>query len=484
MARQVDPDKLAAAFARVPGLADAASNLPQLSVIPKETLSWHITGLERFHSEEAVWHLERAAGFGSSDIGAILRTFNASYAHEVGFNDGYKVLEQKLCLRLPDYQNIHMERGTVLEDLAARVFKAKTGAVTDQAALDHLSAARPAPAHPWLRGNPDDIILSGSTRVLVDYKVPNTIIPHEDPTEGVEFDYRCQVHHLSAAARAAGIPIQGMMIAKLDLAPQVAQSLVARYPDMDEQDRDSLAQSIVSLDMPGFGMRLCPVPHDEQLMTDILNTGNAIWSQYVMTGQIPNPKQDATHVLTEDELNTLIKHQHAYGMAKSMVSDLNRLANEAGKEISELLKIKQINPETIDWPSNLVSIRQKKLDNKTLVQLAQEYGASDESISTEKYSEELLLAEIERLGGDRDSANLKEMVVDPAKAEYFLAEIGVETMSDEVALRVSSAKKNKELLGKLTSEALAAFESSLSITPEVPAPAPKTSKATRGPSMG
>lgn len=480
MARKYDPDALAASFARVPGLAEAASRLPQLSVISQEALSWHITGLERFHGEQAVWHLERAAGFGSSDIGAILRTFNSRYSHEVGFNDGYKVIEQKQCKRLPDYQNEHMERGTVLEDLAARVFKAKTGVVTDQAALDLLAQTKPMPSHPWLKGNPDDIVMAGSMRILADYKVPNSIEYLENPSDGVEFDYKCQVHHLSASAKAAGIPIHNMMVVKLDLAPEVARSLVDRYPSMEEQQKQQLVDSIVKLDIPGFGLQICPVPHDQQLMNDILNTGNAIWDQYVLTGQVPNAKEKATHVLTDEELDALIQRQHAYGMAKSMVSDLNKLADAAGKEISEILKLKQINPETIDWPSNLVSIRQKKLDSKTLVQMAQQYGASDDDISTEKYSEKLLLDEIERLGGDTDSPALKEMVTDPAKAEYFLAEIGVETMSDEVALRVSSAKKNKAYLEELTRGAHETFQASLSELPVTQ----QEKKSPKGPSMG
>lgn len=481
MARKYDPEALAKALGQYPELEQAIGQLPQLSAISKEDMSWNVSRLAHFHGERSVWHVHRAAGFGSSDMGAIMRTFNPKYKNTTGFGCGYKILEQKLFKRLPDFSNEHMERGTKLESLAAAVFKTKFNAVTDEAAMQRVAQAKPPETLEWLRANPDDIVLIGGKRYLVDYKVPNTV------TDEVEFDYEAQLHHLTAVAQAAGVKIDGMLLGKLDLAPEFAQSLVARYEEMPQDMKQKLVQSVVDMDMPGHRMLAVPVAYNQELMSDMLVTGGQVWGECVMMGKVPYPTQQAQELFDPQTIQYVESNLIKYASAKRIVADLDMIADGIGRDLSEFCKLKNINPDKVDWAVKVASLRQKKLDSKTMIATAQQYGAGEADISTEKYSEQLLLAEIQRLGGDPDAQGLKEPVLDAKKAEYFLAEIGVDTLSDEVALRVSHSKKNKEFIDGLTgelNEVIFDAVNTIATPDELPNKPTKKAASKGGPTMG
>lgn len=447
-----DEQALVRILAEHPGVAEALSSLPQAGVITKENFSYHLTGLERFHLDRLQWHVNRAGGLGSSDMGAILRGFHPDYSGETGFGDAFKVIEHKLFMRLPDFETEHTKRGVTLEDLARAVLHQRFSAQTDTAALDAVRNGKSPESMPWLRGEPDDIVIIGGKRWLLDYKVPNVA------TNEIEFDYKVQMHHLKLLTDHHGVQIEGMLLVKLDLAPEVAQTLVRDFPTMDQQARQQLVHSLATLNLPGHGVRVLPVTLDTKLMNDIALTGQQVWNDYVMTGNVPKPKIDAIQVLSQQDVDKITHLANVYAMAKYTANDLDKKATEARIEMAKILKAGNVNAEMIEWPTDVISIKQKKL-GKELIEEARLYGAQDSQIGKEKYSEQALLDEIRRLGGDPESPALKEIVPDAATAAQFLENMGVSTVdTDDVAVRLLTNKRAKTFLDASTKGVIDAFE--------------------------
>lgn len=136
-----------------------------------------------------------------------------------GFNTIKEVVEGKLMQRLPSFETFHMRRGNALEDLARKVFLKKSFGSVDLAAMNALSIANKLPGYEFMVGNPDDIVIINGKRFVVDYKVPNTF------SDTIEFDYEVQLHHYATLAKIAGVRIDGLILAKLDIPPQLAEHL-------------------------------------------------------------------------------------------------------------------------------------------------------------------------------------------------------------------------------------------------------------------
>src|SRR5690606_14671796 len=94
--------------------------LPQATAISQEHAERWLEGVMRYHRARAAWHARRLYGIGGSEMGAVLRGLNG--LKETGFGTFRNVVEQKLMMRLPEYENVHMKRGTVLEPLARLAF--------------------------------------------------------------------------------------------------------------------------------------------------------------------------------------------------------------------------------------------------------------------------------------------------------------------------------------------------------------------------
>lgn len=473
-------------LAKNPALAAALDALPQKNQLEMQDIARHITGLDRYHKERATWHMERAAGFGSSDIGAVLRTFNPKYENETGFNDGYKVIAQKLLKRLPDFENEHMRRGTLLEDLVKETYHLRYGLQSDDAAMDAFKAAASPEASPWLRGQPDGIVTIGNKRFLIDYKVPN----QPSPSDEVEFDYKAQLHHLLAQCESAGVHIDGMMLVKLNLPPVEAAQMVANshmsdellqmkaqmYADRDANDtkhnmalakhfhpdnpaaqRDWLKEQPVGL------LQLVKVERDAELMQDLLATGNQVWAQTVMQGVLPKPKLNAFADLAPEKLASYNDPLIQYALHKQLENYHKQQAAEARDTFVDRVKADGLDAENYDWPRKLVSVRSKTISRSESIDVAIQHGATPEEIAKPTPSIEAMKARIAELGGDPEAEDLVELVNDGVAATEWLKQQGIDMTdpSGDLVLRVSASKANKQYLEEQTAGAVEATQAAL-----------------------
>jgi len=204
-------------------MREILASLPQAAMIEQADAERWMASIMRYHAKRAVWHAKRLHGIGGSEMGAVIRGMNN--LNEAGFSTFNRIVEQKLMKRLPEFETVHMKRGTVLEDLARRAFLYRYMAQQDLSALQAVAGSKGRPGYEWLVGNPDDFVLINGKRFLTDYKVPSSF------DEEIAFDYRVQLHHYGLQAQMAQVKIDGMILAKLDIAAELAASLVSPTSD-------------------------------------------------------------------------------------------------------------------------------------------------------------------------------------------------------------------------------------------------------------
>lgn len=236
-------------------LISSLNDLPQRQFINDvDARIWVDSVLER-EPDRAWWHFERLFGIGGSEIGVFL-------GHEEGmyhpFTTARKITESKL-LRAPlEATNGDMQRGTAMEDTAQGMYRGKVearGGIARQDLMEKMKGYYD-PEHPWLVGNPDDIVEENGKIYIVDYKVPMPDqIAHYDHT-GVPFYYAAQVHHYRLIAEKCGIHIDGLRLCSLDL----------KAWDIDER----------------------PVPYSQETTDAIIATGDKFWFDHVMVGKPAN----------------------------------------------------------------------------------------------------------------------------------------------------------------------------------------------------
>lgn len=216
---------------------------------------------------DATWHIRRLSGIGGSEIGPLVAHFRNGESGS--FQSARDIVSLKLCLRLPDRETIHMERGSRAEPWLQRMLHETNGYETDQKALAAVKGFRSA-ARPWMIGTPDDMVRPiGTNRrpILVDYKAPSAEVFAEMVSEGVSLDYRAQLHHYAMISRDAGVTPSHAILAPFDAATfQVAE---------------------------------LPVEWDIDLIRDIHAAGAAIWDDHVMKGVLPDPPPEAIKLETE-----------------------------------------------------------------------------------------------------------------------------------------------------------------------------------------
>lgn len=435
-------------------MKDILLSLPQIGVIAHEDAERWISGIQRWHKERASWHAKRLRGIGGSEIGAVIRGLNG--LKEPGFGTLSRVVESKLMKRLPDRQTFHMHRGTVLEHLARLAFLYRYSAEQDHAALRAMDAVQKVrPGYEWLVGNPDDLVTLSGKRLLNDYKVPSS---YDDL---IEHDYDAQLHHYALNAQMKGIKVDGLLLTKLDLAPEIAVSLVERVPTMTGAELDELARSIARTNVPGFRVVAHVVEQRREMQLDILDCGAHCWNEMVLKGAVPDMGKAAKLELDDEILLDVARLQQQYAMAKAGVSHLNRVISEVGQEISD--RLSGVDLKGKDLPLSIVNVKSSDLDKEKVIGEALARGANESELQSEKkgYSVLALLEEIKRLGGDHEAAHLYEKSLDPQKAEAYLSNLGVDLddfLKPGVTLRMSTKKKDKEVIEAFEASASEAFD--------------------------
>lgn len=413
--------------------------LPQLPVIEQNDANRWIEGISRYHAPRASWHAKRLHGIGGSEMGAVVSFYRGEAP--TGFISATEVVEGKLMKRLPQFETFHMRRGNALEDLARRVFLKSSSAVIDHAATKALRTARKVPGYEFMVGNQDDIVLINGKRFVVDYKVPNTF------SESIEQDYEIQVHHYATQAKLAGVRVDGLILAKLDIPPQMADFLTREIGGFSSVKVDQLVDSIVNVNLPGCRIVPIPVELKRPLQAELLAAGKDIWNDFVLKGVVPTPKQRGSLELETKEAWDLARYQQQYAMAKSGITYLDKVAKESVAGMTSLLD--GLDYEGKKLPLSLVGVNPNGLDSDKVLNEALLRGATEDQLRGEArvYSVDALLQEIQALGGDGDASHLYEQGFDTSKAQEYLKDLGVDLSTlrkPGIAVRMSIKKEDKE----------------------------------------
>lgn len=297
-------------------VAAVVNSLPQRSVIPDEVAERWIDGIIVRDPMRAVWHAKRAQGIGGSEIGELV-------LHASGQATTYSTLEeisrQKLLLDLPTPETIHMIRGTAMEPLAQKTYWAIS---KHQTILDQPSVAQAFqqghPDHNWLVGNPDDVVVTpNQKRLITDFKVRSNL----DSSEDIKLVNACQLHWygLIHEGRFGAIP-DGYALAELDIPNELIDALRSE----DTPDFDAMAQTIASVNKPGFGMQIRMFKHNPALADHMTRLAGQFWENHVMSGKVfttPKPQKpqsmpEADARAIEDKLNKLVRYKMAEGVGK------------------------------------------------------------------------------------------------------------------------------------------------------------------------
>jgi len=343
-------------------------------------------------------------------------------------------------MRLPSFETSHMRRGNALEDLARQVFLKKSFGVIDLPAMNALATASRLKGYEFMVGNPDDIVIIDGKRYVVDYKVPNTF------SDAIEFDYEVQVHHYATLAKFAGVRIDGLILAKLDMPPQLSEYLTKNLATMEPHRVAELVESIVRVDLPGCRIVSLPIELKSGLQAELLAAGKDCWNDFVLKGVVPTPGQYGKLELKGEVALDLARFQQQYLMAKSGISYLTDVAKQAGSGMETLLQ--NVDFEGKALPLSVVGVKPNSLDATLVVNEALLRGATEAELQSKErsYSVSALLEEVQRLGGQVESDHLFESSLDSSKAEAYLKELGVDMANlrkPGLAIRMSTKKEDK-----------------------------------------
>lgn len=246
-------------------LFDKIRGLPQAAVIdPKNAARW-IDRVLVIDPERAAWHVERAGGFGGSEIGGLVASRAGDY-HP--FSSAAEVIRRKLLVIPPDEHTDDTRRGTELESFVISLFERhlrEAGvAFRTRPDLKALIQSAPHPKYPWLRASLDEVYEIDGGVYIVDAKAPT-----EEVLEGYKKyedfdDYRYQLHHYRLAAEGKGVHVDGLILA------------------MYEYRRNAV--------IPFH------VPHDPALDAQIVDAGDHYWSAHVLAGVTPEYEGRVTAV--------------------------------------------------------------------------------------------------------------------------------------------------------------------------------------------
>lgn len=443
----MDSDKDQALLSKLSG---TFLKLPQQGVIEQKDAQKWLENILKWHKPRAAWHAERLRGIGGSEMGAVVRGMMG--LRETGFSTYERVAEHKLLKRLPDFETSHMRRGTALEELAELTFRYRHKAIRDLESMRKIESGTTVKGMEWLVGNPDDVVLMSGGRYLIDYKIPSAV------DDSVDFDYEVQLNHYALGAEFKGVKLDGMLLVKLDLAPEIAAALVERIDDMKSEDVHELAETIARVNLPGMRILPIPVSPSTHLRQQILECGSQFWNDYILAGKVPNQDKVLLPV-TDLTAAQVAKYQVQYATARAGIAQLNKIASEAEVAIAEALS--GVDFEGTTFPQSVTRVSRKNLNTesrKAIIDEALLRGADEAEISTAKktYCVEALIGEIKRLGGEVDDSFL-EVSHDAKKAEKFLESKGVSVDSfrpDGVSLRVSTASADRKAVDALESFAL------------------------------
>lgn len=196
-------------------LFKAIEGLPQSTLVHELDARAWVNSVLIHEPERAVRHLERCAGFGGSDMGVLLASYEGLF-HP--FSDAYRVTRTKLFLDPMEAPTGHRRRGMALEPVAQSAYRSLVESRGGKSRDDVLEAIaqyqrqqRPA-EEAWLVGHIDDVVEESGKLYVVDYKSPSAAQFQDMKGQDVPFYYEAQLHHYKNLAQKAGFQIEGLRL--------------------------------------------------------------------------------------------------------------------------------------------------------------------------------------------------------------------------------------------------------------------------------
>jgi len=245
--------------------------LPQAPhVAPGDDLRW-IQGCLRAEGGRAdrlLWHADRLAGIGGSEMGAILSWATGDFASR---GSASRIARQKLLRLPPDGSNDDMARGAVMEPVIRvfheRLLDAEGRSWRRRPDIEEALSGGGANARtPWLRGSVDGVYEIDGQLVLVDFKAPSETSLERQVRSGPDDDYVVQINHYAAVGEDRAV--------RFDRAELVAFDY--RQVGVSDPGRTG-----------AFGVRRFPVALDPGLQLRIRAAAAAFWEGCVLRGEPP-----------------------------------------------------------------------------------------------------------------------------------------------------------------------------------------------------
>lgn len=224
---------------------------------------------------QALWHARRMTGLPASSIGDAISQFRRAMQQQAGEDideawlgdaDSYTwktardIVADALLLAAPEPGSVHTRRGHAREpELRARMYGRGCESLTDilQGVAKHRHRR-----HPWMIGNPDDLLRLPDGRVaLVDYKAPTAATLALYKKHGAPLKYAAQLHGYRA--------------------------LIADYCDKHGIDLKIDTMLLIMDDAFTGEPVVMEVPYDRDLDQAYVETGEHLWVEHVMQDVLP-----------------------------------------------------------------------------------------------------------------------------------------------------------------------------------------------------
>ena len=232
--------------------------LPQGQHIPDERAVLWLERVAQVEAERAAWHVRRARGFGGSEMGALVASYEERPTYWANATD---IVRNKLMITPPERPNVDMARGQKLEPFIREVFEAqleeKYGSDGYRRREDleaKLHADHEGPLA-WLVSNTDGIYEVQGAIAIVDFKAPTPDVIDGVFRYGVSEDYVFQLHHYWLDCMVRGIGVDHLVLAPYNY--------------------------------KAHRVEMFDVPKDENLLRTIETVGNFYWNEHVLEGEVP-----------------------------------------------------------------------------------------------------------------------------------------------------------------------------------------------------
>lgn len=382
--------------------------------------SW-VSSVVESHGEAAIWHANRAGGFGGSDIGVLARNFSGHRADHM--NSAHDIVSSKLLKSVPSENTGDLRRGNENEPQHAQKYYDKYSAKRDIDAYNTLTKSQGLRA--WMRYSPDDVILMPSAqpnpslggmrakRFLIDYKAPRRV--EED--DSIAFQYACQLHQGAMICNKAGVHLDGLMLSQFDWA--------------------------------GWSLKDDNVPYDPEISKLILVAGDHYFG-YMMRGELPaymfTPKFEREMEFVEEFGKKTQRLAHISAMGKAFTDESELLAAEIKNSFKDirLAGKKMVIGDMTVTAVNMVD--HAKIN--TLLDKADVLALRKKNVKPD-YDTDAMVQKIKDLGGDPEEFRIDK--IDADKAYPVLIEKGFDPeqfMTEQIRFKVAEHLKQaaKELV--------------------------------------